>query len=96
MELRRGDDLGQLFHIDWLNVDNVEALIADVEIPEIYPKVVRADVCLPIGIDADAVNMVCMRIGVDLSRDSGDNGIVMCQCWQSKIPPAADQWLRGG
>lgn len=45
------DDFGQLFHIRGLDVDNVEALILDVEVPEVDPKVITADKCLAIAVD---------------------------------------------
>ena len=33
VELSSGDDLGQLLHVRWFYVDNVEALVLDVEVP---------------------------------------------------------------
>lgn len=33
VELSSGDDLGQLLHVRWFNINNVETLILDVEIP---------------------------------------------------------------
>ena len=37
VELSSCDDLGQFLHISWLDIDNVEALVLDVQVPQIYP-----------------------------------------------------------
>ncbi len=37
MKLGGGDDLGQFFHVGGLDIYNVEALVLDVKIPQIYP-----------------------------------------------------------
>jgi hypothetical protein len=79
VKFRRCDDFSKLFHIDWLDVDYVEALITDVEIPKINSKIVCADVCLSIGIDTDAVDMIGVCVCIDLSRYCSHNGIVMSQ-----------------
>ena len=51
VELGSGYDFGQLFHVCWLDVDNVEALVLDVQIPKIDSKVVAADESLAVAID---------------------------------------------
>ena len=51
MELRRCYDFRQLFHIRRLDIHDVEALILYVQVPQVYPQVVRADECLAITID---------------------------------------------
>jgi hypothetical protein len=73
------NDLGQLFHVRRLDVDNVEALVLNVEIPQIDPEIIAADEGLAIAVDRDAVDMVGMRISISLSRNSGDHGVVMSQ-----------------
>jgi hypothetical protein len=40
MEFCSSDDLSQLFHVRRLDVDDVEALILDVEVPQVYSQVV--------------------------------------------------------
>ena len=72
-------DFGQLFHISWLNINNVEALILDIQVPEIYSQVVTADKCLSITVYRDAVDMVCVRIGIGSTRNCRYNCIVMCE-----------------
>jgi hypothetical protein len=50
-----------------------ETLVADVEIPQVDPQIVRRDVRLLIGIDRYRIDMVCVSIGIYFSRDgSGD------------------------
>lgn len=78
VELRGRDNFSELLHVCWLDVNNVEALILDVEVPQVYPQVVRADEGLAIAVHRYAVDVVGMCVGVDSSRDSGDNGVMMC------------------
>ena len=35
MKLGRGDDFGQLLHVRRLDVDNIKALVLDVQVPQI-------------------------------------------------------------
>lgn len=77
MKFGRRDDLRQLFHISWLNVNNVEALILDVEIPEVDPQVIAADKCFSITIYRNTVNVVRMGVGISSSRDCCNNTIMM-------------------
>lgn len=90
MELCRGDNLRQLLHVRWLDVDNVEALILDVQVPEVYPQVVRRDKGLSVAVHRDAVNVVGVRIGVCSARHGGHNSIVVCQAWQLEIVCAVE------
>jgi len=50
MELGCRDDLSELFHVRRLDVDYVEALVLDIEVPEVDPQVVTADECFAIAI----------------------------------------------
>ena len=79
MKFGRGDDLGKLLHVSWLDVDDVEALVLDIQIPEVDSKIVTADKGLAIAVHGDAIYMVGVGIGVCSPRDGGHNGIVMCQ-----------------
>lgn len=45
------DDFGQLFHVCRLDVHDVEALILDVEVPEVDSEIIAADKCLTIAVD---------------------------------------------
>ena len=84
MELGSGDDFSELFHIDGLDVDDVEALVADVEVPEVDTKVVCADVRLAIRVDRDRVNVIGMRVCIDLTWYGGDNGVDRCEARQTE------------
>lgn len=77
MELCCCDDLSQLLHIRRLDVDDVEALILNVEIPKIDPKVITGDECFAVRIYGYAVDMIGMRIGVCSSWDSGHYSIMV-------------------
>lgn len=79
MKLGSRDDFSELFHIRWLDVDNVETLILDVEVPQIDAEVVTTYERLPIAIDGYAVYVVGMSICVISARNSGDDGIVVSQ-----------------
>lgn len=96
MEFSSSNDLGQLFHVDWLNVDDVKALIANIKIPQVDSEIVCADVCLSIRVDADAVDVIGVSVGINLSRHSSDNGIVMSQRGQSQVATTSNQRLRRG
>lgn len=50
MELCSSYDFGQLLHISWFDVDNVEALILNIQVPQVYAKIVTADECLTITV----------------------------------------------
>ena len=36
MEFGGGDDFGQLLHVGWLDVNDVETLVLNVEVPQVY------------------------------------------------------------
>lgn len=82
MELSGSDDFGEFFHVRRLDVDDVEALILDVKVPEIDAEVVAADEGLSVAIDGDAVDVVGVGVGVRSPRDSGDNSVVVCKAGQ--------------
>jgi hypothetical protein len=77
VELGSSDDLSELFHVRWFDIDNVEALVLNVEIPEVNPEVVGADKRLAIAIDGDAIDMIGVGICVGFAGNGCDNGIVM-------------------
>lgn len=79
------DDLCKLLHVCWLDVNNVEALVLDVEIPKVDAEIVTADEGLAIAVHRYAVDVVCVGICVDLAWHSGDNGIVMCHTRELQI-----------
>mmetsp|Transcript_50687 Transcript_50687/g.162253 ORF Transcript_50687/g.162253 Transcript_50687/m.162253 type:complete len:260 (+) Transcript_50687:121-900(+) len=62
MEVCRGDHLCEVLHIGRLNVHNVEALVADLQVPEVHPQVVRGDVRLVVAVHCDRVDVVDVRV----------------------------------
>jgi hypothetical protein len=78
MELGSSDNFGELLHIYWLDVHNVEALVLYIQIPQINSQVVAANESLPVAVDRDAVDVVCVCVGVCPTGYGGDDGIVMC------------------
>lgn len=79
MKLGGRDDFSELFHIRWLDVDDVETLILDVEVPQIDAEVVTTYERLPIAIDGYAVYVVGMSVCIISARNSGDDGVVVSQ-----------------
>ena len=51
VELSRRYDLCELFHVRRLDIHYVKALILDIEIPQVYRQVVRADECFAVAVD---------------------------------------------
>lgn len=84
------DHLCQLFHICWLDVDDIEALVLDVQIPQVDTEIITTDECLPIAIDRYAIDVVRMGIGIGLSRNSCYNCIVVCEPWKFQIGSIAE------
>jgi hypothetical protein len=62
-----------------MDKEPTEALVADVEIPEINTKVVRRDIGLAIRVDRDRVDMVGMGIRIDLSWYCCHDGVMVSQ-----------------
>jgi hypothetical protein len=79
------DDLCQLLHIGWLDVDDVETLVLNIQIPQVDAQVVTADVSLTVAIDGDAVDMIRVCIGIGPPWDRRDDRIVMCQAWEFQV-----------
>ena len=79
MKLGRRDHLGQLLHVGGLDVDDIEALVLNLQVPEIDPQIVGAEKGLAIAVDGDAVDMIGVRVGVSLARDGRHHRIVMGQ-----------------
>lgn len=78
MEFGGGYDLGELFHICGLDVDNIETLVLYVEVPQVYPQVVAGDECFSIAVHRDAVDVICVGVGIGPARHSSHDSIVVC------------------
>lgn len=79
VELCSRDNFGQLLHVCRLDVNNVEALVLNVQIPQVYPQVVTANKCLSVTVHGYAVDMVGVCVGVCLPGNSRNDGIMMCE-----------------
>lgn len=79
------DDLGELLHVRGLDIHNVETLVLDVEVPEVYAEVVTADKCLAIAVDRYAVDVIGVRVGISLPRYSGHYCVVVGQTRQLEV-----------
>lgn len=86
VKLGSGNDLGQLLHICRLDVNNVETLVLDVQVPEVDSQIITTYEGLSIAVDRDAVDVIGMGIRVCASRNRGDNGIMVRHTWQSQLP----------
>src|ERR1700760_3401066 len=90
MKFRRCDDLCQLLHVRGLDIDDVEALILDIEIPKIYPQVVGGDESLAIAVDGYAVDVISVSVRVDTARNGSNDGIVVGHSREFEIGYAAE------
>lgn len=59
-----------------------EALVADVQVPEVDAQVIRRDVGLPVRVDRDRVDMVGVGVRVYFAGNRSNNGVVMCELRQ--------------
>lgn len=90
MKLRGGNNLSQLLHIRRLDIDDVEALVLNVQVPEVYPQIIGRDKRLPIAVHRDAVDVVGVRVGVRSAWHGGNNRIVMRKAWKLQIVCAVE------
>lgn len=82
VELCSRDDFRELLHVRRFDVHNVKALILDIKVPEVDPKIVAADKRLAVTVDGDAVDVVCVRVSVRPPRYSRYNSVMMCHARQ--------------
>ena len=94
VELGGRDDLGQLLHVRRLDVDNVEALVLDVEVPQVDAQIVTADECLSVAVHGDAVDVVGVGISICTPRHGGHHGIVMGQPGKLQVAGIAELCTR--
>ena len=90
VELSSCDHLCELLHVGRLDVDNVKALVLNVKVPEIYAQIIAANERFSIAVDRDAVDVVCMGVGVGPAGDGGDNGVVVCQARELEVAGVAE------
>lgn len=77
VELCGCDDFSKLLHVSRLDINNVEALILNIEIPQVDSQVIAADECLAVTVHRDTIDVVGVGICVGATRDGGDNSIVV-------------------
>jgi hypothetical protein len=49
----------------------------DIQVPEVYPHILATTERLPIAVYGNAIDMVCMSVGIGSSRYCCDNSIMM-------------------
>jgi hypothetical protein len=82
VEFGRCDYLGEFLHVRRLDVHNVEALVLNVEIPQVHSEVITADKGFAITVNGDAIYMIRVGIGVCSPWNSSNHGIMVCQTRQ--------------
>lgn len=76
------DDLGEFLHVRWLDIHNVEALVLNVEVPQVDAEVIATDKGLAVAVHRDAIYMVRVGVGICFPWDSGHHSVVVCQSRQ--------------
>ncbi|KAK1239566.1 LOW QUALITY PROTEIN: hypothetical protein MKX07_001020 [Trichoderma sp. CBMAI-0711] len=84
-----------LLHVGGFDVNDVEALILDVEVPEVDAQIVTANERFAITVDGYAVDVVRVGVGVGPSRDGGNDGVMMCETGQLEIGRVPEVLRRG-
>lgn len=75
----------EFFHVGRLDVNNIEALILCVEIPQIDTQIIAADESLSIAVYRDAVDVIRVGIGICASRDSSNYRIMVCEARELQV-----------
>lgn len=79
VELCSGNNFRQFLHISRLDIHNVEALILDIEIPEINAEIITRNESLSIRIHGNTIDMVSVGICVSPPGYCCYHGIVVRQ-----------------
>ena len=82
MEFSSGNHFSEFLHVYRLDIDNVETLVRDIQVPEVDSQVISRDISLSIRVDRYRINMVGMCVLIGLARYSSSNGIMVNKCWQ--------------
>ena len=93
MKLGGGDNLCKFLHVHRLDVNDVcrksveekvllfwqrtEALVGDVQVPQVDPQIIGGNVRLLIGIHGNRVYMIRVRIGIHFSWHCRDNVVLL-------------------
>jgi hypothetical protein len=95
VELCGGDDFGQLLHVGRLDVDNVEALVLNVEVPQVDAQIITADVRLAVAVDRNAIDVVGVGVGVNTARNGGNDRVVVGHAREGEVGDAAKVFAGG-
>ena len=95
VELCRRDNLRELLHVRRLDVDDVEALVLDVQVPQVYAEIVAADEGLAVAVYRDAVDVVGVRVGVGSTRYGSHDGIVVRKARELELARVAEEGMSG-
>lgn len=93
VEFCGSNDLSQLLHVGRLDINNVEALILNVEIPQVDAQVVTTDVCFAIAVHRNAIDVISVGVGVHTARYGSDDCIVVCHAREAEVGGAAEMFV---
>ena len=78
MEFGGRDHFRQLLHVRRLDIDDVEALILNIKVPQVHAQIVATDECFPVAVDGDTVDVIGVCISVRPPGNGGHDGIMVC------------------
>jgi hypothetical protein len=85
VEFGGSNNFGEFLHVRRLNIDDVEALVLDVQVPEVYAQIVAAYEGFTVAIYRDTIDVVGMSIGIGTAGDGGYNCVVVRKAWESEL-----------
>lgn len=85
MEFGCCDNFGEFFHVRGFDINDVEALILYVQVPQIDPEIIAADKSLAVTVDRDAINVIRMCVRISTAGNSRNNGVVVCKPRQLQV-----------
>jgi hypothetical protein len=62
-----------------------EALVADVQVPQINAQVISRDVSLLVGVDRNRVYVVRVGVRVDFAGDGGDDAVLVGHAREAEV-----------
>ncbi len=90
MEFGSCDDLGELLHVGWLDIDNIETLILYIEVPQVDPQVITADEGLSVTVYRYTIDMVGVSIRIRLSWNGCNDSVMMGKSRQLQVGGIAE------
>lgn len=77
MELGSRYDFGELLHVGGFDINDVEALVLYVQIPQVNPEVIAAYECFTVTVHGYAIYVIRMGVRICLSGHGGHDGVVV-------------------